>query len=188
MGILAVGHGMRLVLTIVLILAACLDVPLSWLKIKGGETLLWVGCEILLAEFRAGISATRAAWAARWCTDLVEKERVHMNTFEEGLGRLTFISGMLDWDRSFMALLYVFMNVAGRDVVADIPFYELMALKFLAKSIPHRRHLPCGIFRDDSSLALRVDAHATETEGSVGGWLPVKGVDGAISGIRFGSC
>ena len=181
MGILAAGHGMRPALTIVLILAACLDVPLSWLKIKGGETLLWVGYEILLAEFRAGISATRAAWDARWCTDLVDKGRVHMNTFEEGLGRLTFISGMLDWDRSFMAPLYVFMNVAGRDVVADIPFYALMALKFLAKSIPHRRHLPCGVFRDDSSLALRVDAHATETEASVGGWLPVKGVDGAIS-------
>ena len=61
------------------------------------------------------------------------------------------------------------------------PLLRSNGVKFLAKSIPHRRHLPCGIFRVDSSMALRVDAHATETEASVRGWLPVKGVDGATS-------
>ena len=61
------------------------------------------------------------------------------------------------------------------------PLLRSNGVKFLAKSISHRRHLPCGIFRVDSSMALRVDAHATETEASVGGWLPVKGVDGATS-------
>ena len=44
------------VLTVVLILTACLDVPLSWLKVKGGGTFRWGGYELLLAEWRAGNS------------------------------------------------------------------------------------------------------------------------------------
>ena len=50
-----------------------------------------------------------------------------MNIFEEGLGRLTFISGMLGWGRAFMAPLYVFLTVAGRNVISDIPFYSSMS-------------------------------------------------------------
>ena len=40
---------------------------------SGGLLKFPPGYEILLAEFCAGISATRAAWAARWFTDLVGK-------------------------------------------------------------------------------------------------------------------
>ena len=132
--------------------------------------MLWVGYEILLAQFRVGISLLGLRGMRAGVRDLVDKGRVHMNTFERAWGRLTFISGMLDWDRSFMAPLYVFLNVSGRDVAADVSFCALMALKFSAKSIPRQRRLMCGISGDDSSLGLRVDAHATETETSVGRW------------------
>ena len=48
-------------LMVVLVLAAIVDIPISWHKVKGGQALSWVGYEILLAEHKAGISASRAA-------------------------------------------------------------------------------------------------------------------------------
>ena len=58
---------------------------------------------------------------------------------------------MLDLGRNFIAPLYVFMNVSGQVVVADILlYYAQMELEFSAKSILRRRDLTCGIFMDDS--------------------------------------
>ena len=51
-------------------------------------------------------------------------------------------------------------------MVVDFPLLRSNGVKFLAKSIPRRRHLPYGIFRADSSMAWR--------------GLPVKGVDGTM--------
>ena len=82
--------------------------------------LLWIGYKKFLAEFRCSISSTHTAWAARRYTALVDKGQVHMNTFEKRLRRSfrTFWAG-----KRLMSPLDVFMTVAGRDVVADLPLY-----------------------------------------------------------------
>ena len=100
-------------LMVVLVLAAIVDIPISWHKVKGGQALSWVGYEILLAEHKAGISASRAAWAVRWCREQLESERVLVSRFEEGVGRLSFVAGILDWDRAFLSPLYKFLAPGG---------------------------------------------------------------------------
>ena len=75
-----------------------------------------------------------------------------------------------------------YSSLALRGDADDVsPLYALMALEYFDKSFPHRQDLPREIFMNDSSLALRVEAHTTKTEASVGCWLPVKCVDGAIN-------
>ena len=87
----------------------------------------------------------------------VDKGRVHMNTFEKGLGRFVFHlrhAGLgLNLFGFFIRLHDLLQGRGGRH-----PFYALMASQFLARSLLHRRHLLCGIFLEDSSLELWVVA------------------------------
>ena len=48
------------------VLSSVLGVPLSWHKTLSGNTLVWVGFELLLESSKVGISQRRAEWFARW--------------------------------------------------------------------------------------------------------------------------
>ena len=50
-----------------------------------------------------------AAWFVKWTRTTAEQETVHMAKFEEGLGRVMFVTGALEHERPFVAPLYKFM-------------------------------------------------------------------------------
>ena len=167
-----------------MIIAAVLDVPLSWHKIKGGSVVHWVGYELLLAEHSVGITVSRASWAVGWCAGLLKKRVVDVSELEEGLGRLSFISGMLDWDRAFLQPLYAFVALEGRGARCPLPPYVQLALSYLVESLPHRRHIHCATRAAPSHEALRVDAHASEGSVGLGGWAPFREADGKLSKFK----
>ena len=66
-----------------------------------GDTLVWVGFELLLRSRCVGISARRAEWFVCWTETVAGSATIHMGTFEEGLGRIMFVAGALEHERPF---------------------------------------------------------------------------------------
>ena len=65
----------------------------------GGDTLVWVGFEILLRSHSVGISSRRAEWFVRWAEKVASSTTIHMASFQEGLGRIMFVAGALEHER-----------------------------------------------------------------------------------------
>ena len=91
------------------ILCAVAGVPLSWHKTAGGDTVSWIGFELLHTSRRLGISERRAAWFVRCTKEVADSEHVHVTKFEEGLGRIMYVAGALDYERPFLGPLYRFL-------------------------------------------------------------------------------
>ena len=68
-----------------------------------------------------------------------------MAKFEEGLGRVVFVTGALEHERPFMAPLFKFMISHPRHSVQSVPSYVSFFLRFLARQVEQRRHHPCAV-------------------------------------------
>ena len=110
-------------------------VPLSWHKTCGGDTLVWVGIELLLRSRCVGISARRAEWFVRWAESVASSLTVHMGSFEEGLGRTMFVAGALEHERPSLAPLYKFLTMHPRDTIRRVPPYVSFIMKYLSREI-----------------------------------------------------
>ena len=87
------------------ILCAVAGVPLSWSKTAGGERL--------------------ADWFTKWTSEVAASRTVHMRSFEEGLGRVRFVAGALEYERPFLCPLHRFMSLHPRDSLQTVPAYVL---------------------------------------------------------------
>ena len=58
------GPKYRCGLILFFVLCASVGAPLSWHKTGGGDTLIWVGFELLLRSRSIGMSSRRAEWFA----------------------------------------------------------------------------------------------------------------------------
>ena len=56
------GEHYRFALFAFFLLCCTCGVPLSWNKTAGGETVIWVGFELLHSTHHLGISQRRAEW------------------------------------------------------------------------------------------------------------------------------
>ena len=95
------GREYRFAIMSFFVLSSVLGVPLSWHKTLGGNTLVWVGFELLLESYKVGISQRRTERFVRWATEMAAALTVHMKTFEEGLGRIMIVAGALEHERPF---------------------------------------------------------------------------------------
>ena len=157
---------------LVLVFLLVMGFPLSWGKLAGGETLQWVGYELVLSEASLGLSVSRAQWLEGWYSRLLRDRSVQMQEFQEGLGRAAFVCGALDYDRPFLAPLYAFASRHAPGSVKPLPLYVLVTVEYLLRKIRQRRHCECGRTRASWKEAWRVDAHADEAGVGVGGWWP----------------
>ena len=109
-----------------------------------GDTLVWVGFEILLRSHSVGISSRRAEWFVSWAEKVASSTTIHMASFEEGLGRIVFVAGALEHERPFLAPLYKFLTMHPRNAVRRVPPYVSFILRYLAGEITKKRHCECG--------------------------------------------
>ena len=114
------GSGYRIGLLLFFVLCAVVGVPLSWHKTCGGDTLVWVGFEILLRSHSVGISSRRAEWFIKWAEKVAFSATIHMASFEEGLGRIMFVAGALEHERPFLVPLYKFLTMHPRNAVRRV--------------------------------------------------------------------
>ena len=68
--LVAGGQDYRFSLFAFFILCAVSGVPLSWAKTAGGDTVIWVGFELLHHLRQLGISQRRAEWFMGWTSDV----------------------------------------------------------------------------------------------------------------------
>ena len=173
------GPEYRSALMAFFVLCAVSGAPLSWNKTAGGDTVSWVGFELLLRSHKLGISQRRAEWFTRWTREVAQAGHVNISTFEEGLGRVMYVAGALEYERPFLAPLYKFMSLHPRGSVRKVPAYVSFFLAHLSRQIEENRHYSCATEQRSSAVSPRVDAQASESRTGLGGWLPVLDENGA---------
>ena len=110
------GSGYRPALFAFFVLCGTCNVPLSWNKTAGGDTVAQVGFELIHRRHQLGISQRRAEWFIRWSRGVSSSEFVKMSTFEEGLGRIAYVAGALENERRFLWSSVSFPHVASQTV------------------------------------------------------------------------
>ena len=155
--------------------------PLSWKKLAGGESLMWVGYELVLKISSLGLSESRAQWLVGWYTPLLRDRSVQMQEFQEGLGRAAFVCGALDYDRPFLAPLYAFASRHAPHSVKPLPLYVLVTLEYLKRKILQRRHCPCALQRRSWKKLGEWTRMRTRTGWGVGGWWPQANEKGVVN-------
>ena len=177
----ASGPEYRAALLLFFVLCDTCRVPLSWAKTSGGDTVAWVGFELLHSSSCLGISQRRADWFVKWSLEIASSTYVNMSRFEEGLGRIMFVARALEYEKPFMGPLYRFLSLHPRESVRRVPAYVTFILRYLARQISHTRHFPCATSITSIEQAPRVDAHASSERTGKGGWLPELDSDGRPS-------
>ncbi len=167
-------------LLFVLMYLAILGFPLAWPKVHGGAELRWIGYHVLVSRLRLGVTEHRAAWACSWARRLVRDGLTDMDDFRSGLCRLSFIAGVLDYERPFLAPLFTFAALHHGGGMRELPLFVISVLDHLAERFEKRRHYPSAERRVREAEAFRVDAMAEGNTIGIGGWRPCRGDDGCI--------
>ena len=102
-----------------------------------------------------------------------------MRTFEEGLGRIIFVAGTLEHERSFLGSPYKFLTMHPLSSVRRVLPYVAFVLRFLSRCSVNR-HYDCNAFLEKSGVAPRVDAQASSTRTGIGGWFPHTDENGKV--------
>ena len=154
--------------------------PLSWKKTRGGFQYTWVGYEKSLKEWTLGISASRAAWADGWFTQLLDTRKVNTTELREALGRIVFVYGALHYDQPFLAPLFAFLALHPPGVDRKLPLYALIVVRWLRARLRARRAQPVRQRASIKHAVLRVDAKAEGLAVAAGGWAPFHDDEGRI--------
>ena len=176
----AAGAGYREALLIFFVLCHTAGVPLSWSKTAGGDTVIWVGFEILHRSFSLGVSERRAELFVKWSETTAFAGYVNMDSFEVGLGRIAYVAGALEFERPFLAPLYRFLTLHPRGSTRRVPAHVSSILRYLANQLRRQRHHNCDSIVLQSEYAPRVDAQDSLERTGIRGWRPVKDKNGNI--------
>ncbi|CAE8640882.1 unnamed protein product, partial [Polarella glacialis] len=95
--------------------------PFSWAKTKGGIACDYVGYWLDFGNFEIGISEGRAQWMMKWIKEIIAGKHVLVRHLREGLGRLGFASGVLEWSKPFLAPLYSWAAAAPQGAFLPVP-------------------------------------------------------------------
>ena len=166
------SHG-PLALILFFILCSTVGVPLSWhKKTGGGDTVVWVGFELLHRIRQLGISQRTAEWFTRWARETADAEYIHVARFEEGLGRIMFAAVALELERPLLGPWCRFMALHPRKSTRRVPSYVSFILRYLADQVARTRHCDCAETLESLAEAPRVDAQASDVRMGIGGRFP----------------
>ena len=172
----AVGAHHRLALMMFFIVCSVVGAPLSWHKTNGGDTVVWVGLELLHRTRHLGISLRRGEWFTKWARETADSQYIHMARLEEGLGRVMFVARALELERPFLGPLYKFMALHPRQSTRRVPAYVSFILHYLADQVAQSRHYNCS----ETQEAPRVDAQSSNTRTGIGGLFPRRNSNGSV--------
>ena len=151
-------------------LLAIINAPLSWHKMAGGIESEWVGYLLDVGRFRIGIAEARALWVARWLDDKVREKRVCLGELREGLGRLQFDAGPLEYLRPLLGPLYAWACAGPRYARPLLPVMILLIMQFIIKEVKREKMARCPSKARDLGEVFRFDAKAEGENVAIGGW------------------
>ena len=153
-----------------LFILVILNLPISWHKAKGGLEVEWIGYWVDAGRFQLGISASRAAWASRWLTDKATEGRIRVGELREGLGRLQFITGPVEYLRPFLGPLYSWCAAGPRYAQPKLPMMVILIMRYLAEELKTSHMMPCERRAQHIGEVFRMDAKAEGDTVVIGGW------------------
>ena len=153
-----------------------LNVPLSWKKVRGGVEAEWIGYLLDLGRFELGVTASRAAWASKWLRDTATEGVIKLSDLREGLGRLQFICGAIEFFRPFLGPLYAWSAAGPRYARPKLPVMIVLIMKYLAEEIGRVRMMPCVLKAKQLGEVYRLDAKAEGDKVVIGGWRTAGGL------------
>ena len=106
------------------------------------------------SSYQLGISQRRAARFIKWTRTTAEQETVHMAKFEEGLGRVMYVTGALEHERPYTAPLCKFMTIHPRHSVQAVPSYVACFLRCLADQVERTESWCTGVGRANRNRRL----------------------------------
>ena len=169
----AQSHGATMYtdLLLIFLLWTITGAPFSWRKCRGGLTLDWVGYWLDYSKFDIGISESRAKWLIQWADKILQDGVVLIRQLAQGLGRLGFASGVLEWYRPFLAPIYAWAAAAPGGAVLAIPSMVRLTLNWILKEFKTgRRTTSCKARKANLGLVFKTDAKGEEDFVVLGGW------------------
>ena len=158
-------------LIMIIFLWCLVGTPLSWAKTKGGMSCEWVGYWLDYSRFHLGISESRSAWLIRWGDRVVNEGLVQMRDFAEGLGRLGFTAGVLEYYKPFLAPLYSWSAAAPRDAVLKVPPMVRLTLSWIVSELKTgRRYSLCKKPSKQLGILFKTDSKGESDHCVLGGF------------------
>ena len=154
----ASGPEYRAALISFFVLCATAGVPLSWSKTAGGDKVMWVGFELLHSTYHLGISERRAAWFTKWAEEVASSHTINTASFEEGLGRLMYVAGVLEYETFLVASLQLPLSAPQRSCEESTGLREVFSAIPLTSSLVVS---PLQLCDDDASLGYSLSGRRT---------------------------
>ena len=168
----AIGQGpyFERSLLLSLLWMVLLGIPIAWKKVRGGLEYNWIGYWLDLATFQFGISERTAVWAVEWLRKHVASPLSQVAEMEEGLGRLSFATGLLQHAKPLLGPLYAWVAACPRTACVSLPPVLRVIMAYLADSLEARRVVDCTRPVVDWGECIRLDAKVEGNDVAIGGW------------------
>jgi hypothetical protein len=101
--------------------------------------------------------------------------------FSEGLCRMSFVYGAIEWDKPFLGPLHAFVAVQAPCDCVPLPLFVCCILSWLRDNLRSRRSVAVREIRKQAGVLFRVDAKAECDVVCVGGWEPARNAEDQVS-------
>ena len=166
-------HGPSKYLNILLMLL-CWEVagsPFSWAKCRGGLAQDWVGYWVDCSTFQIGASLTRSDWMIKWISETVSAGKVLVRSLQEGLGRMGFMAGALEWTKPFLAACYAWTASVPGGAFLPLPPIVAMTLEWIKdRLLLGDRLSDCRTRDKERGLIFMADTKGDADRVVIGGW------------------
>ena len=146
--------------------------PFGYHKFRGGLETEFVGYTLKYDVKSVGISSRRGDWLRSWYKDVRDKKfTVSTRSFQEFLGRLSFVAQVLVWLKPHLAPLFAWGAATSSSTVAKLPETVVLTLQFIDLQLLGESYL----VSIERPLVLpgeqfRTDAKCTDDQVVLGGW------------------
>eukprot|EP00438_Fugacium_kawagutii_P016063 Skav228711 [mRNA] locus=scaffold928:5979:6920:- [translate_table: standard] len=172
--VVAIGRSGRIGAVLSFVVMAAVGSPFKWGKQRGGWITEWVGITTDYKAFKMGLSERRSKWLCDWIASLEKRMEVTDAEFAAGLGRMSFASLALPWERPLLGPLFAWSSaVRGTKGLLRLPWVVLLVLSWI------RGKLERGLSMEEvrppeeahGTVQIWTDAKATEDAAWIGGWV-----------------
>ena len=158
---------------------AAVGTPFKWKKQRGGLVTEWVGFNTDYRTYSMGLTERRSQWVQDWISQLEERKEVSDREFAAGLGRLSFASLALPWERPLLGPLFAWSAaIRGSKGMLFIPWAILFILGWIKKKLAtgmRMEQVELRHFIAPKRVRVWTDAKATDERAWIGGWLEISG-------------
>ena len=147
-----------------------LEVPMAWKKVRGGSKVSWIGYTIDTNGFMLGISDKKVEWVLSWVGKHLEEGGIVGRQMKAGLGRFSFIAGVLDHIKPFLGPLFAWSAAISPGSFLELPDAIGVLLSWVAMKVKTKFMRPCRSLRTEGGDIFRIDAKAEGDLIVVAGW------------------